>query len=239
MAGACRLRQFWRFNLNLTHCGFLGRASAKQSEISENSEHSDGLADARTMVCRSWLTAYPPWRRWGVVWSGTACHRLRGGNYICVLGAPGMSPTPRSAKYPATHSCHRLPGWRKCPPFVIIIAFCHRLRRRRWGCDTSRPRNQMQIPPIQWMINQPNRRRWDAIHIYIDTNIEKWNPHGVGAIAIGSDARLRNPKSLRILTFLEKMDGVEERKSPVNRGFTGLGGEDEIRTRGRITPTTV
>ena len=124
-------------------------------------------------------------------------------------------------------------------PFVIIIAFCHRLRRRRWGCDTSRPRNQMQIPPIQWMINQPNRRRWDAIHIYIDTNIEKWNPHGVGAIAIGSDARLRNPKSLRILTFLEKMDGVEERKSPVNRGFTGLGGEDEIRTRGRITPTTV
>ena len=133
--GACRLRQFWRFNLILTHCGFLGRASAKQSEISENSEHSDGLADARTMVCRSWLTAYPPWRRWGVVWSGTACHRL--------------------------------PGWRKCPPFVIIIAFCHRLRRRRWGCDTSRPRNQMQIPPIQWMINQPNRRRWDAIHIYL------------------------------------------------------------------------
>ena len=207
MAGACRLRGFWRFNLILTHCGFLGRASAKQSEISENSEHSDGLADARTMVCRSWLTAYPPWRRWCVVWSGTACHRL--------------------------------PGWRKCPPFVIIIAFCHRLRRRRWGCDTSRPRNQMQIPPIQWMINQPNRRRWDAIHIYIDTNIEKWNPHGVGAIAIGCDARLRNPKSLRILIFLEKMDGVEERKSPVNRGFTGLGGEDEIRTRGRITPTTV
>ena len=33
-----------------------------------------------------------------------------------------MSPTPRSAKYPATHSCHRLPGWRKCPPFVIISA---------------------------------------------------------------------------------------------------------------------
>ena len=30
-----------------------------------------------------------------------------------------------------------------------------------------------------------------------------------------------------------------KRKSPVNRGFTGLGGEDEIRTRGRITPTTV
>ena len=60
----------------------------------------------------------------------------------------------------------------------------------------------------------------------------------LGAIIV-SDARLHNPKSLRILIFLEKMDGVEERKSPVNRGFTGLGGEDEIRTRGRITPTTV
>ena len=135
-----------------------------------------------------------------------------------------------------------IPGYAQLPPpagVAEMSAFCHRLRRRRWGCDTSRPRNQMQIPPIQWMINQPNRQRWDAIHIYIDTNIEKWNPHGVGAIAIGSDARLRNPKSLRILIFLEKMDGVEERKSPVNRGFTGLGGEDEIRTRGRITPTTV
>ena len=111
MRGACRLRGFWRFNLILTHCGFLGRASAKQSEISEHSEHSEGLADARTMVCRSWLTAYPPWRRWGVVWSGTACHRLRGGNYICVLGAPGMSPTPRSAKYGATHGCNPSRGW--------------------------------------------------------------------------------------------------------------------------------
>ena len=136
MRGACRLRGFWRFNLNLTHCGFLGRASAKQSEISENSEHSDGLADARTMVCRSWLTAYPPWRRWGVVWSGTACHRLRGGNYICVLGAPGMSPTPRSAKYPATHGCHHLPGWLKCSPWVIVSAGggavrCFAARRER------------------------------------------------------------------------------------------------------------
>ena len=126
MRGACRLRQFWRFNLILTHCGFLGRtfgthsilyclipaqlrksgvvmdrhatlwlseacgrcvssavcrwrASAKQSENSEHSEHSGWLADARAVVSRSWLSSSPPWRRWDVVCSGTACHRLRGG----------------------------------------------------------------------------------------------------------------------------------------------------------------
>ena len=87
MRGACRLRGFWRFNLILTHCGFLERASAKQSEISEHSEHSDGLADARTMVCRSWLTAYPPWRRWGVVWSGTAATACRGGGNVRLLSS--------------------------------------------------------------------------------------------------------------------------------------------------------
>ena len=38
------------------------------------------------------------------------------------LGAPRMSPTPRSAKYGATHGCHRLPGWRKCPPLGIVSA---------------------------------------------------------------------------------------------------------------------
>ena len=77
MRGACRLRGFWRFNLNLTHCGFLGRASAKQSEISENSEHSDGLADARTMVCRSWLTAYPLPLPAGVAEMSAFCHHHR------------------------------------------------------------------------------------------------------------------------------------------------------------------
>ena len=38
----------------------LRRGCCGSSEQSEISEHSDGLADARTMVCRSWLTAYPP-----------------------------------------------------------------------------------------------------------------------------------------------------------------------------------
>ena len=62
--------------------------------------------------------------------------------------APGMSPTPRSAKYPATHGCHHLPGWRKCPPPVIVSAIggegvvwcsCHRLRRRRRGRRCASP----------------------------------------------------------------------------------------------------
>ena len=125
----------------------------------------------------------------------TACHRLRGGDW----GRARCTPHVADAQVGEIRGYARLP-----PPAGVaeMSAFCHHLRRRRCGCDTSRPRNQMQIPPIQWMINQPNRQRWDAIHIYIDTNIEKWNPHGVGAIAIGSDALLRNPKSLRILTVL-------------------------------------
>ena len=61
------------------------RASAKQSENSEHSEHSGWLADARAVVSRSWLSSSPPWRRWDVVCRGTACHRLRGVDYICVI----------------------------------------------------------------------------------------------------------------------------------------------------------
>ena len=122
MAGACRLRQIWRFNLILTHCGFLGRASAKQSEISEHSEHSEGLADARTMVCRSWLTAYPPWRRWGVVWSGTACHRLPGWQlYMCSRCSGHVADTPVG----------EIPGYAQLPPpagVAEMSAFCHHHR---------------------------------------------------------------------------------------------------------------
>ena len=40
------------------------------------------------------------------------------------FGTPRMSPRPRVAKYGATHSCHRLPGWRKCSPPVIISTSC-------------------------------------------------------------------------------------------------------------------
>ena len=52
----------------------------------------------------------------------TACHRLRGGDVYCGLGCPRMSPTSGSAKYGATHGCHHLPGWLKCPPLVIVSA---------------------------------------------------------------------------------------------------------------------
>ena len=55
----------------------------------------------------------------------------------CDLGAtftrPRMSPTPRSAKYGATHSCHHLPGWRITSPSVIIAP----PRRLRWKPHTS------------------------------------------------------------------------------------------------------
>ena len=45
----------------------------------------------------------------------------------CDLGGtpprpPRMSPRPRVAKYGATHGCHHLPGWLKCPPLVIVSA---------------------------------------------------------------------------------------------------------------------
>ena len=33
-----------------------------------------------------------------------------GWRFLCASRRPGMSPTPRSAKYPATHGCHHLRG---------------------------------------------------------------------------------------------------------------------------------
>ena len=127
MAGACRLRQIWRFNLILTHCGFLGRASAKQSEISENSEHSDGLADARTMVCRSWLTAYPPWRRWGVVWKQPATASGVAIIYVfSVLRACRRHPGRRNTRLrTAATACRgggNVPLLSSSSPFVIVSA---------------------------------------------------------------------------------------------------------------------
>ena len=52
----------------------------------------------------------------------TACHRLRGGIFSAYRRRPRMSPRPRVAKYGATHGCHHLPGWLKCPPLVIVSA---------------------------------------------------------------------------------------------------------------------
>ena len=58
----------------------------------------------------------------------TACHHLRGGIFGTPFGGPRMSPTPRSAKYGATHSANRLPGLEITSPLVIIC-------RRRSGSD--------------------------------------------------------------------------------------------------------
>ena len=52
----------------------------------------------------------------------TAPHHLRGAIWVERFGTPRMSPRPRVAKYGVSHSCHRLPGWRKCTPPVIIAA---------------------------------------------------------------------------------------------------------------------
>ena len=73
------------------------RASAKQSENSEHSEHSEHsgwLADARAVVSRSWLSSSPPWRRWDVVCSGTACHRLRGVDIYVSSSSGYVADTP-------------------------------------------------------------------------------------------------------------------------------------------------
>ena len=60
------------------------------------------------------------------------------------LGAPGMSPTPRSAKYPATHSLPPPPGWRKCSPLVIVSADSGgqtlRCANRASACNPERQR---------------------------------------------------------------------------------------------------
>ena len=53
---------------------------------------------ATCCVSRGWLVG-----SCGVM---TACHRLRGGILGAPIGGPRMSPTPRSAKYGATHGCN-------------------------------------------------------------------------------------------------------------------------------------
>ena len=97
------------------------RASAKQSEISENSEHSGWLADARAVVSRSWLSSSPPWRRWDVVCSGTACHRLRGVDIYVSSSSGYVADTPVGS-IPGYARLPPPPGWRKCMPLVIVSA---------------------------------------------------------------------------------------------------------------------
>ena len=57
---------------------------------------------ATCCVSRVWLI--------GSCGAMTACHHLRGGILGAPIGGPRMSPTPRSAKYGATHGCHPLRG---------------------------------------------------------------------------------------------------------------------------------
>ena len=63
----------------------------------------------------------------GVLWVADSLPPPPGWRFLCASRRPGMSPTPRSAKYPATHGCHHLRGGgnvrlsSSSPP------------RRRWG----------------------------------------------------------------------------------------------------------
>ena len=61
------------------------------------------------ILCTTWLCG-----------AMTACHHLRGGIFGTPFGGPRMSPTPRSAKYGATHSANRLPGLEITSPLVRI-----------------------------------------------------------------------------------------------------------------------
>ena len=61
------------------------------------------------ILCTTWLC--------GAI---TACHHLRGGIFGTPFGGPRMSPTPRSAKYGATHSANRLPGLEITSPWVFF-----------------------------------------------------------------------------------------------------------------------
>ncbi len=95
------------------------RASAKQSENSEHSEHSGWLADARAVVSRSWLSSSPPWRRWDVVCSGTACHHLRGVDIYVSSSSGYVADTPVGS-IPGYAQLPPPPGWRITSPLVVI-----------------------------------------------------------------------------------------------------------------------
>ena len=77
-----------------------------------------------------WCSAF--WSSW-VLWCSDSLPPPPGWHYIYATAAPRMSPTPRSAKYGATHSCHHLPGWRITSPSVIIAP----PRSLRWKPHTS------------------------------------------------------------------------------------------------------
>ena len=86
-----------------------------------------------------------------VVYLGTmtACHRLRGGILGAPIGGPRMSPTPRSAKYGATHSGNPCRGGgnvrlRSSSPPVAVGQTLRCARRcddgARCGCIGGKPR---------------------------------------------------------------------------------------------------
>ena len=79
--------------------------------------------------CRTWLTASPPWRRWGVVYSETACHHLRGGDFggVLSLRACRRRPGRRNTRFRTAATAYRGGGnvrLRSSSPPSAEIALC-------------------------------------------------------------------------------------------------------------------
>ena len=76
--------------------------------------------------------------------SGTACHRLRGGNYICVSRCSGHVADTPVGEIPGYAQLPPPPGWRKCSPLVIVSADSGgqtlRCANRASACNPERQR---------------------------------------------------------------------------------------------------
>ena len=77
-----------------------------------------------------WCSAF--WSSW-VLWCSDSLPPPPGWHYIYATAAPRMSPTPRSAKYGATHSCNpsrggELPRLLPSQPPTLSLAFPRRQR---------------------------------------------------------------------------------------------------------------
>ena len=166
----------WVVPSDMSYClTWCGRSDACAMTRGEVIRHPGGVAAVRSPVFRhagSWRHAgtvrrashqshpgggaglsRPPWHVSCCVSmlcvAITACHHLRGGIFVGGVGGPRMSPTPRSAKYGATHGCNPSRGsenvrLRSSSPPVAVGQTLRCARRcddgARCGCIGGKPR---------------------------------------------------------------------------------------------------